>query len=124
MRENLTPKQHRAIAALLTMPDVTAAAAAAGVTRETVYRWLRDPIFQSMIRAAEAEALTAVSRSLVVLADAAVKTLAGVMHDETAAPGVRVRAADAVLGRLLQLRELVTLEERVRHLEETMGEPT
>ena len=54
------------------------------------------------------------------LADAAVRTLARAMNDESAPLSIRVRAADAVLGRLLQLRELVILEERVRELEKAM----
>ena len=123
MTENLTPKQNKAVTALLVMPDVTAAATAAGVSRDTVYKWLRDPAFQAVIRSAEAAALASVSRSLVGLADAAVGSLARAMNDESAPLSIRVRAADAVLGRLLQLRELVILEERVRELEERIGEP-
>ncbi len=117
MTENLTPKQHKAVTALLTTPDLAAAATAASVSRETVYRWMREPAFQSAIREAEAAALAAVSRSLVRLAQRATATLEEAMSDTTAPLSVRLRAADAVLGRLLQLRELVTLETRVAELE-------
>jgi len=74
-------------------------------------------VFTTALHAAEADALAAVSRRLVRLADTAATTLEAAMHDEATPVATRVRAADAVLSRLLQLRELVSLEERVRELE-------
>ncbi len=115
--ENLTLKQRKAVTALLTTPDVTAAAKDAGVSRETVYKWMRLPAFQTALHEAEAVALATVSRRLVTLADQATLTLEAAMTDITTPAATRVRAADAVLARLLQVRELVTLEERVRELE-------
>lgn len=118
--ENLTLKQRKAVTALLTTPDVTAAAKDAGVSRETVYKWMQLPLFIAALHEAEAAALAAVSRSLVRLAERAAATLEGAMTDEAAPAATRVRAADAVLGRLLQVRELVVLEGRVRELEARM----
>ncbi len=43
------------------------------------------------------------------------------MSDLTVPPASRARAADAELGRLLQLRELVMLEARLTTLEEAAG---
>ncbi len=119
MQENrtLSAKQRRAIAALLTEPDMTAVAKAAGVSRDTLYRWLAVPAFQAAVRDAEASAIAAVSRSLVRLAERAAATLDGAMTDPAAASSTKVRAADIVLARLLQVRELVTLEMRVAELE-------
>jgi phage terminase small subunit len=122
MPDNLTLKQRRAVTALLTQPDTTAAARSAGASRDTLYRWLAEPAFQAALRDAEADALAAVSRRLVRLADAAATTLETAMRDEATPAATRVRAADAVLSRLLQLRELVTLEERVRELEARYAE--
>ena len=51
----------------------------------------------------------------------AVATLAKAMSDPTVPAASRVRAADAALGRLLQLRELATLEARLTALEEAAG---
>jgi hypothetical protein len=122
MAEQLTPKQNKAVAALLATSDALAAARAAGVTRGTLYTWMRAPAFRAALHEAEAAALNAVSRSLVRLAEKAVTTIEAAMNDTSAPMSVRLRAADAVLGRLLQLRELVTLEERVRELEERLGD--
>lgn len=120
--ENLTPRQQRAVRALLTTPDMAAAAKEAAVSRETVYKWMQVPAFSTALHAAEADALAAVSRRLVRLADTAATTLEAAMRDEATPIATRVRAADAVLSRLLQLRELVTLEERVRELEARYAE--
>ncbi len=122
MSENLTlsAKQRRAIEALLTCGAVSQAAIAAGVSRPTLYRWLHDANFQAALREAEKEAIEGLSRSLVTLGSKAASTLDGAM--DTATDGVRVRAADVVLARLLQLKELVNLEGRVTALEKSQSE--
>ncbi len=126
MPRNLTPedlpaRQRRAVAALLTAGDVSAAARETGVSRETLHRWLRQPAFLAAVREAEAAALDELSRSLVRLGRTAAEMLEVAMGDSTAPWPTRVRAADAVLGRLLQLRELATLEARVAELERSVG---
>jgi hypothetical protein len=118
---NLTTKQRKAIEALLLTGDVTAAAREAGVSRESIYRWLRQPLFLGAVREAEAQALDELSRLLVRLGRTAATTLAKAMSEDTTPIATRVRAADAVLARLLQLRELATLEARVVELERSAG---
>jgi transposase-like protein len=126
MSQNLTPgtltsKQRKAVEALLTTGEVTAAAQAAGISRETLHRWLKQPLFVQAVRDAETRALDDLSRLLVRLGRTAAATLAKAMSDPTAPWATRVRAADASLGRLLQLRELATLEARVVELERLTG---
>ncbi len=117
----LTSKQRRAVETLLAMGEVTAAAQTAGVTRDTLYRWLRQPLFAQAVRQAEAQALDDLSRLLVQLGRTAVATLAKAMTDPTVPAASRVRAADAALSRLLQVRELATLEARLTALEDAAG---
>jgi transposase-like protein len=119
--EHLTPKQRKAVEALLTTGEVTAAAKEAGVSKDTLYRWLKQPLFTQAVREAEARALDDLSRLLVRLGRTAAATLAKAMSDPAAPWATRVRAADASLGRLLQLRELATLEARVVELERLTG---
>jgi hypothetical protein len=59
---------------------------------------------------------------LVRLGRTAVATLAKAMSDPATPAATRVRAADATLSKLLQLRELATLEQRVAALEASAGE--
>jgi hypothetical protein len=118
MPKNLTPRQQKAISALLINYDITRAAKEAGVSRDTVYKWMRQEPFQDAINAGVAAALEGLSRSLVVLGDYAARTLGRTLVDDKAGPSVRLRAADVILGRLLQLKELVNLENRVEALEQ------
>jgi phage terminase small subunit len=117
----LSTKQRRAIEALLSTGDVTAAAKEARVGKSSLYRWLREPVFLAAVREAETAALDELSRMLVRLGRTAVGTLAKEMSDPKAPWPTRVRAADASLARLLQLRELATLEARVTELERSVG---
>ncbi len=117
----LSPKQRRAVEALLATGEAAAAAREAGVARDTLYRWLKQPAFLAEVRKAEAAALDELSRLLVRLGRTAAATLAKAMSDPAAPYPTRVRAADAALSRLLQLRELAQLEARVQALEEAAG---
>jgi hypothetical protein len=121
LSEALTPKQRRAVEALLTTGEVAAAAREAKVTRDTLYRWLKQPDFRQAVRDAEAAAVDELSRLLVRLGRTAAATLAKAMSEPAVPWSTRVRAADASLGRLLQLRELATLEARVTELERMSG---
>ena len=116
-RKKLTPRQRKAVQALLTTGDKDQAAAAAGCARRTIYRWLRLDVFQQALTDAEADALAELSRELVRLAGLAAGTLEQAMGDRDATAGQRIRAADIVLSRLLQLRQLVDLEQRIQALE-------
>jgi len=123
MRAKVTPRQRKAIESLLTQGDVKSAAAAAGVARQTVYRWLKKPAFRAALAEAEAEALASLSRALVRLGEKATRTLEQAIDGEAdTRMSTRVRAADIVLSRLLQLRELVDLERRVTELERKLEE--
>ena len=117
----LTPKQRKAVEALLTTGDVTSAAKEVGVHRNSLHRWLQEPAFTQAVRDAEAQAIDELSRMLVRLGRTAVGTLAKAMSDPRAPYPTRVQAADASLARMLQLRELATLEARVTELERSVG---
>ena len=114
---NLTAKQRAFVRALLSERDTKAAAAACGVAYRTACRWMTQAAIHAALIDAEGDALSEVTRGLLRLSSEAVATLGGAMSDGAAAAGAKVRAADIVLTRLLQLRELVTLEERVTALE-------
>lgn len=120
----LTPKQRRAVAALVEHGEIQAAATAANVARSTLYEWLQQPAFTSALRDAEAAALRELTRGLLALGKRATGAIAGVLDDPDATAAAKLRAADVVLGKLLQLRELVELEERVAALEQRIGETT
>ncbi len=111
-KETLTPKQLRAIEALLTQPDVATAMTAAGVARSTLYRWLKQSAFRRALQEAEVVAIAELQRSLIRLGKKAIKALETAL-DGKATVGVKVRAGNYILGRLLQLHELVDLQEQL-----------
>lgn len=118
----LTSRQKLAIEAIVATGDVTIAAQSVGVNRATLYRWMKQPRFVQAVHAAEADAVEDLSRMLVRLGRTAVATLAKAMSDPATPPATKVRAADATLTKLLQLRELATLEQRVATLEASVGQ--
>ncbi len=120
MSKKITARQRKAIRALLEHGDVASAAEAAGVTRQTLYRWRKQEHFKRALAEAEGEALEGLSRALVRLGEKATETLEQAM-DGAEKESTKVRAADIVLSRLLQLRELVELEERVSELEKKLS---
>src|SRR4051812_16520856 len=105
MRQNetpgghLTPKQRRAVDAIIGTGDVSAAAREIGIGRATLYRWLNEPSFNQAVRDAESRAIDDLSRMLVRLGRSATATLAKAMNDPATPVATRVRAADVALGR-------------------------
>jgi hypothetical protein len=90
--------QERAIAALLTGASVTAAAAKAGVARQTVHRWLSDdPAFIAAYNLARREIAEAVAQSLRVLSLQSVRVLRRTLTSSKTPTAVKVQAAVAVL---------------------------
>ena len=122
MTENatLTPRQLRAVNALLTHPTVTAAAVVLGVAPSTLYRWLSEPLFRAALAQAEGEAVAAAGRRLATLAENALDELARAMSDPLTPAPTRVRAAESILMNLLKYREIVTFETRLTDLEREM----
>jgi hypothetical protein len=118
---DLTSRQRKAVEALLATGDVASAAREVNVSRDTFHRWLKQPIFNQAVKDAEAKAIDDLSRMLVRLGRTATATLAKAMTDAAVPMNTRVRAADISLSRLLQLRELATLEARVTELERSVG---
>lgn len=117
----LTPKQRAFALALLNEKDTRAAAKRAGVAERTAYRWAGDPGIQHAIAEAENAALQQAVRGLIRLAPDAVGTLGRALSDD-ATPPVAIRAADLILARLLQLRELLDYDRRLAALEEAERE--
>jgi hypothetical protein len=101
---------------MLVHGDMAAAAVDAGVSRQTLWRWQSDPTFMAALREAEAALMAEFTRRLLALADDASSALKAALGAEQPI-ATRLRAADVVLGRLLQWRQLVDLEDRVAALE-------
>lgn len=113
----LTPKQTRAIPALMSARNIGDAAKAANVAERTLYRWMGDPNFRLRLNEAEGEAIDTATRRLLQLQDPAIDALGDILQDPETSPTTRLRAATAVLDYLIKLRELRNIEARLLFLE-------
>ena len=119
--DGLTPKQQKALAALLRHATVEAAAKSADIGLSTLWTWLRqDGAFKSAYEQAQKQVLADAIASLTSASSGAVGVLVGLMSDERAAGSVRVSAASKILDFGLKLRESWQYEERLAAIEEAL----
>lgn len=119
---DLSVKQRAFISELMGAKSVEDAATSSGIATRTAWRWMKSPAILAALRDEEARLLDAATRSLVGAATGAIDTLREIHADKDVAAGVRVRAAGEILARLLQLRELVSIEDRLLALEQAHNE--
>lgn len=116
MPQNLTPKQRATIAALLSQPTLSAAAKQVSVSRDAVYRWLKEPDFAAALVAAESEHLQSVQRGMLAASESALVVLGNLLVSES--ESIRLRAALGILEQTIRLRELIALDARLTALEQ------
>ena len=117
----LTPKQQKALAALLTEPTILAAAAKVGVNERTLHRWLEEPAFAVAYRTARREAVRQAVARLQQVSTHAVTVLVTVMASKDTPPATRVAAAKTVLETAIKAVELEDLAARIEALEQSFG---
>jgi hypothetical protein len=111
----LTLAQLRTISCLLESNSIEDAAQNAGVSRGTIYNWLKDPSFKKRLRS-ERDTLFAESLDLLRQASGtAVRTLVKLLesHDES----TRRLAAKDLLTIALKATELISFEDRLSNVE-------
>jgi hypothetical protein len=94
--QKLIARQESLIAALLTEPTYAKAAARAGISEATMYRWLQLPAFRAAYRQARRELVEAAIGRIQAASGEAVTTLLAVAH-QGRRDSDRVRAAIALL---------------------------
>jgi hypothetical protein len=97
-----------------------AAASECKIAVRSVYNGLQDPAFKARVAELRGELVSAVVSRLAGLASKAVETLGDALDDEDV--GVRIRAATAVLDRLIKLGEFSDLADRLAAVEEALAE--
>lgn len=105
MKRNETPSEEmtgdEALAvAVATSPTVAEAARRAGVSRATIYRrFANDVFFPGMVQDVRQAVAAARMAKAAQVADEATDALLAILHDADVGPGVRVRAATALLAK-------------------------
>jgi hypothetical protein len=118
MNEFLTPKQHKAIHALLASRTIEEAASVADCHPASIRRWLKDEDFSAAHRQARKDALDAAIAALQGAAARAAHTLEDELDSDSS--GIRVRAAISILDRAIKGQELFDVIQRLEDLEELL----
>lgn len=113
----ISPRQYKAVEALVSGASASIAASYAGVTRKQIYVWLQNPDFQQAVRESSAEILSSTVNHLTKAAGDAVLVLQHAVRDTNQPMNVRIRAADMILTHLTNYRKLYEMEDRLRQLE-------
>ena len=112
------PKQsnkEKAIIALLNHRSIRDAAKACRLSEETIYRYLRDPVFMTQYREARRQTVENAISKLQAATGEAVQTLERNLHCEN--PAVEVRTAQIILENAVKGIELIDIIERLERLE-------
>jgi DNA-binding NarL/FixJ family response regulator len=117
---HLTPKQTRAVAALLTGKKLSDVAAELGISERTLRAWRQLPGFVAALRAGRQEILDATLGVLLQQAPKAALTLFTLQDCDE--PTVRARAALGVLDRVLKAVEVTDLNEQLAELRSRIEE--
>ncbi len=117
-RLHLSANQIKGIQALLSSNTREKAAQKAGVTRNTMYRWLNDDLFLAELNKAKGQLIRHHLLTLQRATVDAVKTLTEICKDKKAPASARVAAAREILNNTLKSIELEDIEARIKAIEE------
>lgn len=119
-KATLSANQRKALSAMLTNSGMTKAAAACGLSRWTLYRYLRDPAFKTELNRRQDAVLAAATSALAEKAGDAVETLGLVLVDGEASASAKTSAALGILRTVYDLVGVREVLERLTALEERM----
>jgi len=116
--ERLAHRQEAAIAALLSQPNLTAAAASCGISERTLRRWMRNAIFASRYQRERGTMLVGIVDVLKKECLGAVRVLVAIAQNGKSPAASRVSAASRIIELTLKTGEMQTVEKRVAELEQ------
>lgn len=102
----LTPKQNRALQALLTEPTKEQASKAAGISTRTMSTYLANPEFQQAYKKAFGELITDATRQAQQALSPALSALRDIVEDGNETSSARIAAARTLLEYGLRLTEI------------------
>ncbi len=118
----MTPKQEKALAALLTYPTKEKAAAAAGISSKTLRRYLEDSEFQERYKAAFSELVGNATDMAKQGLTPALACLREIIEDKGCSSQARVQAARTLLEYGMKFTEMSDILERIAALERFNGD--
>jgi hypothetical protein len=114
----LSPKQRRALEALLAAPSIVAAAAQAGCAERSIRNWLQDEAFKRAFVELRRSLMDAAVLDLQRAYGRAAEVLIALLNDED--PRVQLRAVELLMNRVDKWVETEDIETRIAKLEDLL----
>jgi len=115
-QNQLTPRQIKAVPYFAASSSIEAACKEADISRETYYKWLRNPLFKSELDRLRNEIMDDAVNQLKATTVKAATTLS-LLLDRDDNPSVQRAAANDILNHVGRFKELQELQERIEKLE-------
>lgn len=116
----LTHRQKAFIHIYLETKTVEDACRTARVSKQTVYNWLKDPLFQKELESQREELIKSAFHRLNAYLDRAIITYVNLLVSEN--EGVRMRTAEGIIDRILKFREQQDILDRIEAIERILSE--
>ncbi len=120
-RDALSVPQARALAALLKGSNVEAAARAAGVSRATVHRWLKQEDFSAVFRTERVAIVDRAASVILTNSSDAALVIVEIMSDKKQPSSLRLRAALAIQDAAIRWREIDELAPEIERIKAILG---
>jgi hypothetical protein len=115
-QDQLTPRQITALPYFAANAFVESACEGAGISRETYYKWLKNPVFKSELDRLRNEIVNDAVNQLKATTVKAATTLS-LLLDRDDNPSVQRASANDILNHVGRFKELQELQERIEKLE-------
>ena len=110
-------KREKALAALVSNPNVRTAAASCGIGERTLHRWVREPEFAMQLAEARRDVTRRVMLNTISRAEKAAEVLDEIMSNKKFSPHARVQAAKSLLELSFRAAEIDEILNRIESLE-------
>jgi len=117
--KTLTGKQTKCLLLLLSGETVTEASRALRISRDTIYRWMRQDRFREALTDARRDCEAVILPRLAGLLSKSLDVLGAGLDSKS--ERVRIQSALGVLGRYASILEMLDLSSRVESLERAQG---
>lgn len=108
--------------ALLSTKSIKDASVKTGLTVQSVYNRLNNPVFRAKLQKHRTANFNVASNKLTTATGDAIETLIEIMNDYNVASAVRVKSAQALLDITLRVHEQVDILARVEEIENILKE--
>jgi hypothetical protein len=119
-RGALTERQVKAIPHLVASTSYEKGCKAAGISRNTLYEWLKDPVFKAELKSQRDQVIESALDVLKGHISGAVEALVGLLSTKN--EYLKRTVANDIIEHVLKGRELEDLEQRIANLEKILTE--